>query len=236
MSSLGYFSAVPGAAVPGMAQPGRDQQFSYPLYLYAGPWPLTYLDYLDTVTGHTLTVAPGGFYSMAAVNSRAGLTVPPPDSRWDTGPGAMFRVVRTRPASAAEARAARERALIAHGHYVSAACPHCEPPSRESVTLARRVPGPDFAPRPPAKPPVTADEARAAHGHYPGSTCRQCDPAPAEPEPVVSRVAGPDFAPQPSMAQVRADLERSRVAHGHYAPGGCRLCMSGGREDGKVVV
>jgi hypothetical protein len=35
---------------------------------------------------------------------------------------------------------------------------------------------------------------------------------------------------RPSLAEVRADLERSRVAHGHYAQGGCQQCLSGGRE------
>jgi hypothetical protein len=38
------------------------------------------------------------------------------------------------------------------------------------------------------------------------------------------------FRPQPSLAEVRADLERSRVAHGHYAAGGCQQCLSGGQE------
>lgn len=129
MGILGYFSATPGAAVPGMAQPGRAQQFPYPLYLYAGPWPLLYLDYLDTLTGHTLAVVPGGYYSMTAVNSRAGLTVPPSDGRWDIGAGAQFRVIfRARPApppSMALVRADLERSRITHGHYAPGGCRQC---------------------------------------------------------------------------------------------------------------
>jgi len=86
---LGYFSAVPGMAVPGMAQPGRDQRFSYPLYLYEGQGACIYLDYLDLTAGHTLSPVPGGYYTMAVANSRAGLTVPPPGRPWAPGnPGA----------------------------------------------------------------------------------------------------------------------------------------------------
>jgi hypothetical protein len=73
-------------AVPGMGNPARDGTTALPgiLYLYIGHVPAFYLDYLDTATQETLAVVPGGSYSMVPVNSRAGLTVPPPDSCWLT--------------------------------------------------------------------------------------------------------------------------------------------------------
>ena len=82
MSVMSYFSSIPGMFVPGMAQPGRGQRYAYPLYLYAGAVSVDYLDYVDEVTTRTLVVSPGGYYTMGAVNSRAGLTVPPSDHRW----------------------------------------------------------------------------------------------------------------------------------------------------------
>jgi hypothetical protein len=71
--------SVPGMAVPGLD--GGPSATSGP-YEYIGPWPLYYLDYVDVITRETLQVMPGGFYTMIPVNSRAGLTVPPPDHRW----------------------------------------------------------------------------------------------------------------------------------------------------------
>jgi hypothetical protein len=211
---------------------------------------LYYLDYLDLVTWHTLFVVPGGFYTMLAVSSRAGLTVPPPDGRWDTGAGAQFRVV-FRPLSAAELRAARVRALASHGHYPGRGCGHCDP-VREEPPLVRRVPGPDTA-FSPSIYEVRADleRSRVAHGHYAPGGCEMCSTVPAAAAPVrapvgpgpvspplVQRMPGPDFAPAPSIYEARAALEESRIAHGHYAPGGCRLCMSGGRadRDGEAVM
>lgn len=53
--------------------------FTYP---YLGNMTLDYLDYVDLLTSQTLVAVPGGSYIMLAVNSRAGLTVPPPDNLW----------------------------------------------------------------------------------------------------------------------------------------------------------
>lgn len=85
MATWVYRSSVPGMAVPGMAVPGLDGTSG--IYQFTGPYPLFYLDYLDAITQETLSVVPGGSYTMLAVNSRAGLTVPPPDNRWLGGGG-----------------------------------------------------------------------------------------------------------------------------------------------------
>jgi hypothetical protein len=71
-------------AVPGLAQPGKDGTGTSQPWLYIGHAPVTYLDYLDASTGRTLSAYPGNWYSMVPANSRAGLTVPPPDSCWLT--------------------------------------------------------------------------------------------------------------------------------------------------------
>jgi len=86
-----YRSSVPGMSVPGMAVPALDGAPGSTAgpFEYIGPWPLFYLDYLDVLTQETLSVVPGGSYTMVAVNSRAGLTVPPPDHRW-LGAGGLF--------------------------------------------------------------------------------------------------------------------------------------------------
>lgn len=234
--ALSSQSAVPGAAVPGMAVPGLDGKGGgTALYPYYGQVPLDYLDYVDASSGHTLVATPGGSYLMLVVNSRAGLTVPPPDGRWTLG-GMMMgaRAPLAAVLSAAEIAAARERSLAGHGHYASRSCPHCAPEPRKTppelpatgrtlaphghypetgcvqcdpapaipAALIRRVSGPDFAPAPPAPPPMTAGEALAVHGHYPGSACVHCVPA---------RTAAPPAA-------VRGDV------HGHYPGGACRQC------------
>jgi hypothetical protein len=86
--------AVPGLAVPGLdGLPGGAGPFQY-----LGHVPAYYLDYLDVLTGKTLSVVPGGFYSMIPVNSRAGLTVPPPDHSWNPPDMFSYRIVlRPRP-------------------------------------------------------------------------------------------------------------------------------------------
>jgi len=63
----------------GLSNTGPLGPFGYPYY---GDETLDYLDYLDVATGKTLVAVPGGTYAMQVVNSRAGLTVPPPDNRW----------------------------------------------------------------------------------------------------------------------------------------------------------
>lgn len=92
-------SSVPGLAVPGMAVPGLDGTGAGTQFVYIGHVPAFYLDYLDTLTQETLAVVPGGSYSMTPVNSRAGLTIPPPDDCWLT-PGNRWapRIVYRPPA------------------------------------------------------------------------------------------------------------------------------------------
>ena len=60
------------------------------LYEYIGQEACTYLDYLDTGTGRTLSPVPGNSYSMVVASGRnAALTVPPPGRPWNPGnPGA----------------------------------------------------------------------------------------------------------------------------------------------------
>ena len=178
MSTLPYFSSVPGMAVPGMAQPGRDQRFSYPLYLYEGQAACVYMDYLDVTAGHALAPVPGGYYTMAVASSRAGLTVPPPGRPWSSGnagAGGAFAPLLRRPLSAAEIIAAREQALAAHGHYPESVCRQCDPAPAEPPPLVRRVDGPDFAPGPSlAEVRADLERARVAHGHYAAGGCRQC--------------------------------------------------------------
>ena len=111
-------SSVPGMSVPGMAVPALDGA-SGSQFQYVGPYPLCYLDYLDVITRETLSVVPGGSYSMIAVNSRAGLTVPPPDHRW-LGANGMFAL---RPAFRgsylAEMAVARAHTAALHAKYAA---------------------------------------------------------------------------------------------------------------------
>ena len=81
-------SSVPGLAVPGMAVPGLDGTSPGAQYQYLGHVQAYYLDYLDVLTQKTLSAVPGGSYSMVPANSRAGLTIPPPDHSWN--PPAVF--------------------------------------------------------------------------------------------------------------------------------------------------
>ena len=77
-------SSVPGMAVPGLAVPGLDGTGSGTQFQYLGHVAAYYCDYLDSFTQRTLFAVPGGSYAMTPVNSRAGLTVPPPDNCWLT--------------------------------------------------------------------------------------------------------------------------------------------------------
>ena len=80
-----WHSSVPDMAVPGMAVPGLVGTVAQsPLFLYLGHIAVYYLDYLDITTQKTLFAVPGNVYSMTPVNSRAGLTIPPPDNCWLT--------------------------------------------------------------------------------------------------------------------------------------------------------
>ena len=110
-------------------------------YQYIGQLACFYLDYLDTATGHTLAPVPGGYYTMIAVNSRAGLTVPPPGRPWNpgnAGAGGTFAALFLKRAVPPE---------ISHGHYPGATCAHCDPGAPHRPLPPRRTPGPDFAPQ-----------------------------------------------------------------------------------------
>ena len=122
------FSAVPGLAVPGRAQPGDAGESSSPSgsYLYYGfGWGvLYYLDYVDLATSETLRAVPGNYYSMLAVSSRAGLTDPPPDGRWQSGSEMeLGRITFSRPAvtvlHAARAHNSRLQARLARGEKIA---------------------------------------------------------------------------------------------------------------------
>ena len=92
--SLPLHSSIPGAAIPGLAVPALDGiGGTGTAFTYLGHVPAFYLDYLDTFTGKTLSVVPGGSYSMIPVNSRAGLTVPPPDHSWNPPDTFSYRIV-----------------------------------------------------------------------------------------------------------------------------------------------
>lgn len=178
MGALGYFSSVPGMAVPGMAQPGRAQQFSYPLYLYAGQVACFYLDYLDVVTSHVLSPAPGGYYTMAVASGRAaGLTVPPPGRPWipgNAGAGGTFAPLALglhgRPVTLHEARAALERQRNESGWHQRDSRLPSQPPS----VLPPPAPPPVPQPAPVHYVRAALEESRVAHGHYAPGGCRRC--------------------------------------------------------------
>ena len=90
-----FFSSVPAVAVPGRFTIGGFTGPAGPsYYLYAGHLVLYYLDYLNPALDQTLVAHPGQIYTMLPVNSRAGLTIPPPDGRWGVSPPALsFQVV-----------------------------------------------------------------------------------------------------------------------------------------------
>jgi len=84
-------SSVPGMSVPGMAVPGLDgTSGGAGLFQYLGH---VQAYYLDVLTQKTLSAVPGGFYSMVPVDSRAGLTVPPPDHSWNPPAVFSYRIV-----------------------------------------------------------------------------------------------------------------------------------------------
>lgn len=97
-----WYSSVPGMAAPGLAQPGKDGTGTTQPWLYIGHLPVAYRDYLDATTGRTLSVYPGNWYSMVAVNSRAGLSVPPPDNCWLTAANRFAPRIALLPAPAPE--------------------------------------------------------------------------------------------------------------------------------------
>ncbi len=154
-------------------------------YPYYGHLTLYYLDYLDLVTQQTLVAAPGQSYAMTPVNSRAGLTVPPPDGRWvAAGFGPLFLRPRFSPALATpqlaepappttlhEVRAMAEKSRVASGWYERRLRPAAQPQPRYTGG-ARPVP----VPQPSQMQAVRAqlEVARVAHGHYAPGGCKLC--------------------------------------------------------------
>ena len=170
-----WWSAVPALSVPGMAQPGRDGTGTTRPWLYIGHVPVAYLDYLDVTAGRTLYAWPGNWYSMTPVNSRAGLTVPPPDHCWLTAANQWApRVMLLRPPARQVPPPPRVLALDALYHPAGAlgaarvrnmnlqAC-HAARPSRpqpQGSPQDARVPPP---PGPPSQAALDLAGARAAN-------------------------------------------------------------------------
>jgi hypothetical protein len=152
-------------------------------YPYYGHLTLYYLDYLDLVTQQTLVASPGQSYAMTPVNSRAGLTVPPPDGRWvSAGFGPLFLRPRFTPAPAParladppptlhEVRAMAEKSRVASGWYERRLAPAAQPQPRYT---GGAVPPP--VPQPSQMQAVRArlETARVAHGHYAPGGCQLC--------------------------------------------------------------
>ncbi len=152
-------SSVPGLAVPGTAVPGLDGTSAGAQYEYIGHVPVYYLDYLDVFTQKTLYAVPGGTYSMIPVNSRAGLTIPPPDHSWDPPDTFSYRVVFHQHLVLAAARAHSARL-----HAASAAKPV---PAQPTGT-----PQPMPPPAPPSEAALTLAAARARNAHLQAQMAR----------------------------------------------------------------
>lgn len=76
--------AVPGSMQPGSAWPGDTLTVGADAFaIFTGNVTLTYLQYLDALTQHTLVAQPGGEYKIElASGSNPALPVPPGDGRW----------------------------------------------------------------------------------------------------------------------------------------------------------
>lgn len=148
--SLPLRSAVPGMAIPGLAVPGLDgTSGGTGAFEYIGHVPVFYLDYLDVLTEETLAVVPGGSYTMTPVNSRAGLTVPPPDDCWLTDTNkfaprlilhhaAVFAAAKAHSATlqAATLQAAAAAPAVRHSRGTTAAAHPPAAPSEAALALA----------------------------------------------------------------------------------------------------
>lgn len=79
MSTYPGSYAVPGSMQPGSIWPGDTLPYGTDMFaIFGGDIPLTYLQYLDLQTGHTLTAQPGGEYDIElASGNNAGLSIPP---------------------------------------------------------------------------------------------------------------------------------------------------------------
>lgn len=242
MAAIPLFTSVPGELVPGMGQPALIAvEPPVTSFQYYGHMPLIYLDYLDVSDGQTLVALPGGSYLMTPVNSRRGLTIPPPDGRWDPHTVKDFAVLHP-PGSAAWDR-------VAHRGLAAALPPL-------TLAQARAAIGPGFVPAPlvPAQVvvpvvhpagsaawdrvahsrrvfavPVSLREARARAG--PGDVPPPLIPAQREAPAVVhpegsaawDRAAHatlrPSVAPQPSLAEVRVRIEAAKAERGFWDTG-----------------
>ena len=90
---LPYFSAIPGLAIPGMFTIAFEGDSGFSYYQYIGHLILYYLDYIDEQTTKTLKAYPGNLYAMFPVNSRHGLSEPPPDGRWGLPSAPAYEVI-----------------------------------------------------------------------------------------------------------------------------------------------
>ena len=149
-----YYSSVPAMQVPGMACPGMAGTAGYPMWIYIGlPLAACYLDYLDLTVPRTLSVVTGQWYAMLVANSRAGLTIPPPDHRWAPASGVTFSSFRAYRILLAEARAHTSRHLA-----VRAARPVMYPPPVP-------VPPAQAPPPRPVSPDLAAGRAHNSRRH-----------------------------------------------------------------------
>ena len=149
-------SSVPGLAVPGLAVPGLDGTGGGGgPFIYLGHVQAFYCDYLDVLTQKTLSAVPGGSYTMTPVNSRAGLSVPPPDDCWLTNSNKFApRIVLHQHFTLAVARA-----HSAGMHAANAARP--VPAQPQGTPLEARV----VKPAAPSEAALTLAEARARNAH-----------------------------------------------------------------------
>ena len=142
-----WHSSVPDMSVPGMAVPGLAGTGSPSFFLYLGHVPGYYLDYLDATTQKTLFAVPGNAYSMTPVNSRAGLTIPPPDNCWLTNTNKFaprivlhqhfaLAVARAHSAGLHAAEAARPVPAQPQGSPLEARVVKPTAPSEAALTLA----------------------------------------------------------------------------------------------------
>lgn len=125
MSTYPGSYAVPGSMQPGSIWPGDalgagGEEFT----IFTGNVPLTYLQYLDLQTGHTLVVQPGHEYAVTPASGYPyPLAVPPGDGRWQGGGGDEMMMATFRPAAevlaAGRAHNARLHARLARGEKIA---------------------------------------------------------------------------------------------------------------------
>ena len=136
---------MPGIFFPGQSQPGENGVIpsGFTTYLFLGHYSLYYLDYTDGETFWTLYAVPGNWYAINLANGRAGLSVPPPDGRWQGGsPGLGDEVIFVRRYAedlfAARAQNASLHAANARKPYIQvpAGTPVPQPERKQPAALA----------------------------------------------------------------------------------------------------